>query len=526
MKLFCGSDISEPTNDTLYQFEEGKKAHTTKFNPYQFENNTNLNLNKNKIIKFPLRHQQMNFNSNFTENNEVNKDHKKLSKDVSELEIIEYPINEIKSNDNKNNFIKNEDIKDVINNNCKNNIINFLKNKPGFTHLNLLFENDDSSIESISESKYNVKDDSSKSDEIICSYVEIDNDNSVQNRKTNKKNIIKNSSKIFSQIHKTTNSNFSIGLKSNNNSCNNRKAKKNIKMNSKAKIEKIENKINNFKKITKTTKNMIIDKLMTSKKIIQPKESFKVNIIKKHNSKKTFKNKDSQCQKRNFLENLKAFNSFRTIAHLRNTSSKNKSLIKEKSNNNPRKSNKLNTQIVRHYFKINKTITENRINNNEKYDNERIFKTTIKEPNIKSTKKIQGTKLMRRNANTLVKSIEVLKSKNLKKSNFLTFKKDFLHSKRQSINEKIIDSKGKLRKLLLNKNIKTKFDISLNNINSISNNMNLLIKKEKNKTTNKLMNKSEANKEINNPKKIKSHNKNNKNMKEILIRNSISNKFK
>ncbi len=114
MKLFCGSDISEPTNDTLYQFEEGKKAHTTKFNPYQFENNTNLNLNKNKIIKFPRRHQQINFNSNFTENNEVNKDHKKLSKDVSELEIIEYPINEIKSNDNKNNFIKNEDVKDVI----------------------------------------------------------------------------------------------------------------------------------------------------------------------------------------------------------------------------------------------------------------------------------------------------------------------------------------------------------------------------------------------------------------------------
>ena len=192
-------------------------------------------------------------------------------------------------------------------------------------------------------------------------------------------------------------------------------------MNSKAKIEKIENKINNFKKITKTTKNMIIDKLMTSKKIIQPKESFKANIIKKQNSKITFKNKDSQCQKRNFLENLKAFNSFRTIAHLRNTSSKNKSLIKEKSNNNPRKSNKLNTQIVRHYFKINKTITENRINNNEKYDNKRIFKTIIKEPNIKSTKKIQGTKLMRGNANTLVKSIEVLKSKNLKKSNFLTF---------------------------------------------------------------------------------------------------------
>jgi hypothetical protein len=109
----------------------------------------------------------------------------------------------------------------------------------------------------------------------------------------------------------------------------------------------------------------------------------------------------------------------------------------------------------------------------------------------------------------------------------LTFKKDFLNSKSSTINTKNIDSKGKLRKLLLDKNYKTKFDISLNNINSINNNMNLLIKKEKNKTVNKLMNKSEANKELNNnTKKIKSQNKNNKNIKEFLKNNSISNNFK
>ena len=70
-----------------------------------------------------------------------------------------------------------------------------------------------------------------------------------------------NSSKIFSQIHKTTNSNFSIGLKSNNNSCNNRKAKKNIKMNSKAKIEKIENKINKYKKMAKEDKKKLLELL-------------------------------------------------------------------------------------------------------------------------------------------------------------------------------------------------------------------------------------------------------------------------
>ena len=527
MKLFCGSDLSEPTTDTLYQFEEGKRAHTIKFSPYQIENNTTINsLNTNKIIKFPKSNMQINLKENITDNNNLNKYNKYSSNDLSELEIIEYPINEINSNDYKNNFIKKEKDTNFINKKHPNNIINFLKSKPGFNHLNHLFENDDSSIESNSEDKYNIKDDSSKSDEIICSYVEIDNSNSVQNRKV-KKNIIKNSSKIFSQIHKTTKSDYSFGVKSNDNSCNHKKAKKHIKMNSKTKTGKNENKINIFKKITKTKKNMIIKKLMVSKKIIQPKENFKVNYIKKHNSKKNFEIKNSQYPKRNLFESLKAFNSFRTIAHLRNSSPKNKSLIKEKPNINPRKSHKLNTQIIKHYFKINKTITENRINNKGKYDNKIIFNTIVREPNINSIKKVKGKNIIKGNTNTLFKSIEVKNGKNLKKNNFLTFKKDFLNSKSSTINTKNIDSKGKLRKLLLDKNYKTKFDISLNNINSINNNMNLLIKKEKNKTVNKLMNKSEANKELNNnTKKIKSQNKNNKNIKEFLKNNSISNNFK
>ena len=46
----------------------------------------------------------------------------------------------------------------------------------------------------------------------------------------------------------------------------------------------------------------------------------------------------------------------------------------------------------------------------------------------------------------------------------------------------------------------------MNNINSIENNMNVVIKRGKNIALNNLMNKSEANKDINNHKKIKSYN--------------------
>ena len=56
----------------------------------------------------------------------------------------------------------------------------------------------------------------------------------------------------------------------------------------------------------------------------------------------------------------------------------------------------------------------------------------------------------------------------------------------------------------------------MNNITSIDNNLNLIIKRNKYKTIDKVMNKSEANKEMNNLIKTKSQNKNNiKENKEI-----------
>ena len=150
MKLFCGSDLSEQTSDTLYQFEEGKKAHTIKFIPYKSEKHNNLiALNNNIINKSPpdnnIDKKIIINNELILSKNKISKDPKKISKEVSELEIIDYPIDEIEKNDFENNFNM---IRAKTNNNfnindkCQNNIINYLKCKPVYNHLKLL-SNDD-----------------------------------------------------------------------------------------------------------------------------------------------------------------------------------------------------------------------------------------------------------------------------------------------------------------------------------------------------------------------------------------------
>ena len=109
MKLFCGSDLSGQTTDTFYQFEEGKRAHTIKFSPYQIEKHSNINsLNNNRTINIHKNNKQININKNDNKdllsingNKDKNLESDQLNNnDASELEIIEYPINEIKKNDN------------------------------------------------------------------------------------------------------------------------------------------------------------------------------------------------------------------------------------------------------------------------------------------------------------------------------------------------------------------------------------------------------------------------------------------
>ena len=520
MKLFCGSDLSGQTTDTFYQFEEGKRAHTIKFSPYQIEKHSNINsLNNNRTINIPKNNKQINIKNDnkellsINDNKDTNLESYQLNNnDTSELEIIEYPINEIKKNDNIiNNIIalkqrkKNNNINDIF----QNKIMNYFKNKPGFYHLNILLDEDNNYIDSNSEEKYNVKDDSSKSDEIICSYIEIDNNNSLQNKVNDQNKIIKNHSKIFPKVHMPTHTNYSFGLKFDkfdSNSCNRKKTKNH----SKIKTLNYESKINNLKKVNKTKNNIILNKLIVNKKITRRKENKNIKAEKKTNSKSNFSLNNSQHKKGKFVNNFKAFNSFRTIDLIRNSSSKEKSIIKEKLNMKARKSHKLNTQIVKHYFQIYKTITANkRIYSKEKYDVTPIFTKKKGISNNDKLKKIKSKNNFINNTNNLFKSIETTNNKNNNK-NKLTFKKVHINSKRNTINSKYDDSKGKLRKLLLNKNnnhlSKPIFEISMNNINSIENNMNVVIKRGKNIALNNLMNKSEANKDINNHKKIKSYN--------------------
>ena len=548
MELIFGSDLYEPNYDILYQFEEGKRAHTIKFSPNKKEKNININinsLNNKRKIKLPQKNQNIKFKQNIKKeiilpnNKKITiKESNKISNDTSELEIIEYPIDEFKKNDNNINNANHSKDKNDINDKCQNNIINYLKNKPGFNRLNLLLDNESNSSRSNSEDIYNIRDDSSKSDEIICSYIEIDNNNSKQNSLNKEKNVINNSSKIFSQIHKATHNNYSFSLKYNNNSYNAKKTKKNIKINSNEKTKNDVKKLNNFKKIKKPNNNIIINKLIVNRRTMPQKEASKI-LKTKQISKKIFDVHNSKNKTEKILDKLKNIKSFRTIENQYQDHVKNKSLISEKTNIYPRKTYKLNTQIVKHNLDVNKTLAEKKgINSKEIYLNNRIFKTIKVSPNNKKIKKFNSKIKLIDKTNTLFNSIDIKKSQNLKKSNFLNFKKEVLNTKKKELNIKNIDSKGKLRKLLLLSknnmdNIRQKFDISMNNINSINNNMKLLISREKYKTANKIMNKSEANKDINIPKKIKSQNKNckkvkftNNNIKDFIKRNSIYKIFK
>ena len=534
MKLFCGSDLSEQTSDTLYQFEEGKKAHTIKFIPYKSEKHNNLiALNNNIINKSPpdnnIDKKIIINNELILSKNKISKDPKKISKEVSELEIIDYPIDEIEKNDFENNFNM---IRAKTNNNfnindkCQNNIINYLKCKPVYNHLKLLSNDDYSSLNSNSEDKYNIEDESSKSDEIICSYVEIENNKPLVKRAEKENSILKNTSKIFAEIHKATHCSHSFGVKFNNNSCNNKRTKKTIKKNSKIKDKSIEQKINNLKKIKKFNAHKIINKLVINKKINQLKKNFNSNENLKNFHKIFNTTKLPNNAAAHDSINFKAFNSFRTIDYQRNTTPSNKTLIKEKSNKSPRKTHKLNSDRVKNYIHVNRTINannkvnkkdKNRIKINKINTNTQVFKTIKVISNINNnnnkqnkTKKINAKTKLTRKSNTLFNTID--SKKNIKNTNFLFSKKELtnnnlnIKTRNQALNTINFDSKGKLRKLLLNKkdnNItKPNCDTSMNNINNyIYNNMKLIIKREKYIKENKLLNKSEANKELNNRNK-------------------------
>ena len=223
MNLLCGANTLDQNSDTLYQYDEGQRAHTIKFMSNQIKNQTDLNkVNINNInnLKLEIPKNSINANNNKEKlnKNKSPKDSNKCSNNASELEIIEYPMKECDKSDLKNlNDILISQAKDYIYDKTQNDIIDYLKGKKGLNYLSLFFGKDedkdkDNNDDDNDNDNDNDNNDSSKSDEIICSYIEIDrNNNSLLNKMHKEKSVIKKSS--FSQVHKSSYSDCSLMLK-------------------------------------------------------------------------------------------------------------------------------------------------------------------------------------------------------------------------------------------------------------------------------------------------------------------------
>ena len=564
MNLLCGPNSITPNNDTLFQFEEGQRAHTIKF----LSNRIKLNLNSINNTKISKQNITKNINSQYNKEilikNKTPMESNKCSNNTSELEIIEYPINEFKKNDLKNiNDIISSKAKDYINDKSQNDILDYLKEKQGLNYLSLLLENDKYSNNSKSENNEN-EENSSKSDEIICSYVEIDHNNSIISRMKKEKSAIKQSSKIFSQIHQATYSDYDLSIKnydSTNNKIlktinvdksNNKNDEKKIKIKKNIKKNKTDMK---FKKKINPINNSNINTYGYLKKNHKKKENVKsfldIMPCDNNNNNDTYKNNDinknndtNKHKKRKIIFEKKLhLDTFRSIEYLNNInpihSNYKNALNNHKGKKSWGKSQIINSERAKNIFQINKNINTKSRDKNTMH----IYKTAKGNSiNNKSKNKINSKGKINKNENPLFNSITLKTNKNLniKKGNFLSLKKGLLSSmnidskKKMKTGNKtntIANSKTKLRKLLLKNpiNNKHKCDLSMYNIKSISNNTKLLIKKEKekNKTLNKIMNKSEANKKINNSIQLKNNSHNNdKQFKNNLMQTSISKIFK
>ena len=582
MNLLCGSNILDQNNDTLNQYDEGQRAHTIKFMSNQIENHTDLNKinNNNKNInnlklEIPKNSVNSNINKELLIKNQSLKDSIKCSNNASELEIIEYPVDEDKKSDFKNiNDILISQAKDYINDKTQNDLIDYLKGKDGLNYLNLLLENYNDKDSDNSHKEHNdndINNESSESDEIICSYIEIDrNNNSVLNRMSKEKSVIKKSS--FSKMHQSSYSDCSLMPKNYDNNTANNLSKIAHTIESKFKNNEEEKKINagkenknkntdmKFKKKlnhtltphynTLTSKNKKTKKEEREEKEKETetereknKDADKTTLAteEKNNQRSPYINKSNK--KKNIPINKNKLESFRTIESLNNIIninpiSKGKKYIKK-----DKKSLGKSKMIQFERCKPKNCTIDKNINSIDKNYSQvsQIYKsikgssTNNKKRHIYHKEKMAMTM----NNNMLFNSINVKGNKKFNKGNFLSLKKSLLNpmrvdSKNKTINEKANESnsKLKLRKLLINnnpnqKNYKHKCDLSMYNINCLSNNCTLAMKKGKNKTLSKIMNKSEANKQFNNTIKVRSNNNNNNNNdfrpnKNLYIHTSIS----
>ena len=573
MNLLCGSNFLDQNSDTLYQFEEGQRAHTIKFMSIPIKKQPNLNsINNNRLIKkprfdFPKNKVNQNISKELILKKKTTLESNKCSNNTSELEIIEYPINEYKKNDFKNiNDIITSKAKDYINDKSQNDILDYLKEKQGLSYLTFLFENDKNSNKSNSDKNIGGKkvdnSSSSKSDEIICSYVEIDHNNSIMSRMQKEKSVIKKPSKIFQQIHQSSYSDYSLVVK-NYDSCKNKMEKNtsntiNLTINNnntnKSKNKNEDKKIKVIKNIKKNKTDMKFKKsvnysntnanthLKKNKKLEKERiksfmelgqnDNLKISDIFKSNKKKSI------FDKKNRIDTLRSIESLNNINPIHSNYKNILNTINAKPKKSAGKSQIINSERTISNFQLNRNLNSIIVNSKDK-DYNHLYKgnkgnsinNKAKKLNINSKSKIA------KNKNPLFNSINIQRSKNLniKKANFLSLKKSLLLSsmrtdsinKLKTENTSTANSKSKLRKLLINNMINTKHkcDLSMYNINSITNHSKLIIKKDNNKALNKIMNRSEANKNINHSIQIKNHNNdnnNNKHLRNNFLQTSIS----
>ena len=572
MNLLCGSNFLDQNSDTLYQFEEGQRAHTIKFMSIPIKKQPNLNsINNNKLIKkprfdFPKNQVNQNINKELILKNKNPLESNKCSNNTSELEIIEYPINEYKKNDFKNiNDIITLKAKDYINDKSQNDILDYLKEKQGLSYLSFLFENDKNSNNSNSEKKNAGKkvdnSSSSKSDEIICSYVEIDHNNSIMSRMQKEKSVIKKPSKIFQQIHQSSYSDYSLVVKNYDNcknkmekdtsntinqTINNNNTNKSKNKNEDKKIKVIKNIKKNrtdmkFKKSINYSNTNANNNLKKNKKLEKERIKSFMDMGQNDNSKISdiFKSnkKKSIFDKKNRIDTLRSIESLNNINPILSKYKNISNTINSKPKKSTGKSQIINSERTNSNFQLNRNLNSIIVNSKDK-DYNHLYKSNKGNSINNKTKKlnINSKSKNAKNKNPLFNSINIKRSKNLniKKANLLSFKKSLLSSMRiDSINKlktqntSTANSKSKLRKLLINNMINSnhKCDLSMYNINNISNHTKLKIKKDNNKELNKIMNKSEANKNINHYIQIKNHNNNNdhsKHLRNNYMQTSIS----
>ena len=573
MNLLCGANTLEQNSDTLNQYDEGQRAHTIKFMSNQIKNQTDLNkLNTiNNINNLKLEIPKNSVNANIKKEKNLNqnkspKDSNKCSNNASELEIIEYPMKECDKSDFKNlNDILISQAKDYIYDKTQNDIIDYLKGKKDLNYLSLFFENDkDKDNSNDDNDKDNNNNDSSKSDEIICSYIEIDrNNNSLLNKMQKEKSVIKKSS--FSQVHKSSYSDCSLMLKNYDTNTANNFSKPVNTIESKSKNNKEEKKINKvkknlninsktdmkFKKIlnhtltpnynTFTSKNKKLNKEEKERGIDKDKnrESDKTTLATEEKNHQKSPNINNSNKKKNITDKKNKFKTFRSIESLNNIS-KIYPISKEKKYINKNKKSIGKSKFLQfERFKPNKCTIEKNINSIDKNYSQftQIYKSIkgISSNNTKRQIYHKNKMTMTMNNNMIFNSINVKGNKKFNKGNFLSLKKSLLNTKRmdsknktKNENSSTVNSKLKMRKLLINsnqKNSKHKCDLSMYNINCLSNNCTITIKKGKNKALSKIMNKSEANKQFNNTLKIRGTNNNDLRPKKNLYMNSSISKI-